>query len=112
MKSYYVGMHEANAEYHRNEHRHTDPNYRVFDGVFAVFRKYWLNPTQYSECWTPSLSWPSDYEVSDSMRFCVAQDMLGNFAVRVDGAGRSGKAPTTYLVSVCGQELKIVNKFF
>ena len=59
-----------------------------------------------------SLSWPSDYEVSDSMSFCVAQDMLGNFAVAVDGAGRSGKAPTTYLVGVCGQRLKIVNKSF
>jgi hypothetical protein len=84
----------------------------VFAATMAVFAKYWQHPTSFSQYWTPSLSWPSDYAVREGTRFSVKQDMMGNFVVHVVGAGSPYGGDTFYLVCLKGEELGIVNKFF
>jgi hypothetical protein len=84
----------------------------IFERTMSVFSKYWQCPTPYSDYWTPGLSWPSDYAVTNKTKFDVKQDMQGNFVVSVSGAGNEYSGEKAYLLCVIDQSLRIVNKFF
>ena len=112
VRSYYADMYAADEAAKDVDAASSTEGIDIFANTMTVFARYWQHPTSYSEYWTPSLSWPSDYNVRGETQFMVKQDMMGNFVVHVTGAGSQYASEKLYLVCVKDERLVIVNKFF